>query len=166
MGSSQIRDRTHNACIGRRISNQNQNLNVTQSPAWSPNFVTRFPSTYSVLRSSRPASLTALRCPRGIPPPSQSYLPHPLQISASSNIASLGMSALRIPPPDLAGVPLVAQMIKNPPAMWETWIQPLGWEDPLEKDMATHSSILAWRIPWTEEPGRLQSMGSQRVRHD
>ena len=61
---------------------------------------------------------------------------------------------------------LVAQTIKNPPAMWETWVQSLGWEDPLEKGMATHSSILAWRIPWTEGPGRLQSMGSQRVGHN
>ena len=60
---------------------------------------------------------------------------------------------------------LVAQMVKNPSAMQETWVQSLGWEDPLEEGMATHSSILAWRIPWTEEPGRLQSMGSQRVRH-
>ena len=50
---------------------------------------------------------------------------------------------------------LVAQLLKNPPAMWETWVRSLGWEDPLEKGMATHSSILAWRIPWTEEPGRL-----------
>jgi len=49
----------------------------------------------------------------------------------------------------------VAQMVKNPPAMWETWVRSLGWEDPLEEDMATHSSILAWRIPWTEEPGSL-----------
>ena len=57
-------------------------------------------------------------------------------------------------------------MVKNPPAMWETWIWSLDWEDPLEKEMATHSSILAQRIPWTEEPGGLQSMGSQRVRHD
>ena len=89
------------------------------------------------------------RCPRGIPPPPQSYLPLPLQISTRSNITSLGMSALMILPPDLAGVPLVAQMVKNPPAMWETWIQSLGWEDPLEKDMTTHSSILAWRTPWT-----------------
>ena len=48
----------------------------------------------------------------------------------------------------------------------ETWVQPLGWEDPLEKEIAIHSSILAWRIPWTEKPGRLQSVGSQRVRHD
>ena len=50
--------------------------------------------------------------------------------------------------------------------MWETWVQSLGWEDPLEKEMATHSSNLAWEIPWTEEPGALQSMGSQRVGHD
>ena len=57
-------------------------------------------------------------------------------------------------------------MVKNPPAMWETWVRSLGLEDPLEKEMATHSSILAWRIPWTEEPGRLQSRGSQRVGHD
>ena len=57
-------------------------------------------------------------------------------------------------------------MVKNPPAMWETWVQSLGCEDPLEKGMATHSSILTWRIPWTEEPGGLQSMGLQRVGHD
>ena len=50
-------------------------------------------------------------------------------------------------------------MAKNPPAMCETWVLFLGWEDPLEKEMATHSSILAWKIPWTEEPGRLESMG-------
>ena len=57
-------------------------------------------------------------------------------------------------------------MVKNPPAMWETQVQSLGKEDPLEKGMATHSSILAWRIPWTEEPGGLQSMGSRRAGHD
>ena len=61
---------------------------------------------------------------------------------------------------------LVAQWIKCLPAMRETRVQSLGWEDPLEKEMATHSSTLAWRIPWTEEPGRLQSTGSQRVRHE
>ena len=55
----------------------------------------------------------------------------------------------------------VAQTGKNLPAMWETWVRSLGWEDPLEKGMATHSSILAWRIPWTEEPGRPQFMESQ-----
>ena len=61
---------------------------------------------------------------------------------------------------------LVAQMVKSLPAVQETWVQSLGREDPLEKEMATHSRILAWRIPWTEEPGGLQSTGSQRVRHD
>ena len=60
----------------------------------------------------------------------------------------------------------VAQIVKILPAMQETRVQSLGWKDPLEKKMATHSSTLAWKIPWTEEPGRLQSMGSQRVRHD
>ena len=60
---------------------------------------------------------------------------------------------------------LQAQRVKCVPAMWETWVQSLGWEDPLEKEMAAHSNILAWRIPWTEEPGRLQSMGLQRVGH-
>ena len=60
----------------------------------------------------------------------------------------------------------MAQRLKRLPAMQETWVQSLGQEDPLEKEMATHSSILAWRIPWTEEPGGLQPMGSQRVGHD
>ena len=57
----------------------------------------------------------------------------------------------------------MAQTVKNLPAMSEMWVRSPGWEDPLEKEMATHSSILVWRILWTEEPGRLQSMGSQRV---
>ena len=60
----------------------------------------------------------------------------------------------------------MAQTVKNPPAMRETWLQSLGWEDPLEEGIAAHSSILAWRIPWAEELGGLQSMGLQRVRHD
>ena len=60
----------------------------------------------------------------------------------------------------------MAQTVKHLPAVQETWVRYLGWEDPLEKEMATHSSTLAWKIPWTEEPGRLLSMGSQRVRHD
>ena len=60
----------------------------------------------------------------------------------------------------------VAQMVKCLPTMWETWVWSLGWEDLLEKEMATHSSILAWKIPWMEERGRLQSMGLQRVGHD
>ena len=62
--------------------------------------------------------------------------------------------------------PLVAQMVKRLPAKQETRIQSLGREDPQEKEMANHSSTLAWKIPWTEEPGRPQSMGSQRVRHE
>ena len=61
---------------------------------------------------------------------------------------------------------LAAQMVKRLPAMWETWVQFLGQEDPLEKGKATPSSTLAWRIPWTEESGGLQSMGSKRVGHD
>ena len=60
----------------------------------------------------------------------------------------------------------MAQRLKHLPAMWETWVRSLGQEDSLEKEMAIYSSILAWRIPWTEEPGGLQFMGSQRVRHD
>ena len=64
------------------------------------------------------------------------------------------------------GASLMAQTVKNLPAMWETWVRSLGWEDPLEEGMATPSSILAWRIPRTEEPGGLQSMGLQRVEHD
>ena len=57
----------------------------------------------------------------------------------------------------------MAQTVKRLPAMWETWVQSRGWEDPPEKEMAAHSGVLAWQIPRTEEPGRLQSMGSQRV---
>ena len=60
----------------------------------------------------------------------------------------------------------MAQMVKHLPTMWETWAASLGWEDPLEKEMAMHSSTLAWKISWVEEPGRLQSMGSQIVGHD
>ena len=76
-------------------------------------------------------------------------------------------SSLRIPDPYfLLEDSLVAQTIKDLPAVQETLVQSLVWKDPLEKSMATHSSILAWRIPWTEGPGGQQSMGSQRVRHD
>ena len=60
----------------------------------------------------------------------------------------------------------MAQLIENLPEMWETWVRSLGWEDPLEKGITTHSSIHDWRIPWTEEPGELQFMGSERVGHD
>ena len=68
--------------------------------------------------------------------------------------------------PLLPGASLVAQRLKHLPAMRETWVESPGQEDPLEKEMATHSSILAWRTPWTEEPGGLQSTGLQRVRHN
>ena len=61
---------------------------------------------------------------------------------------------------------LVTQTVKSSPAMWETWVRSLGWEDPLEEEMATYSSILTWKIPWTEGLSRLQSTGLQRVRHD
>ena len=61
---------------------------------------------------------------------------------------------------------LVAQTVKNVPAVQETRVQSLNWEDPLEKEMATHSNVFAWRILWTDDPGGLQSMGSKRVRHD
>ena len=66
----------------------------------------------------------------------------------------------------MSGTSLVGQMVKHLPTMWETGVQSLGGEDLLEKEMATHSSILAWKIPWMEEPGGLQSMGSQRAGHD
>ena len=66
----------------------------------------------------------------------------------------------------IKGAFLVIQTVKNPPAMQEIGVRSLGWEDPLEKGMATHSSILGWRIPWTAKPGGLQSMGSQTVRQD
>ena len=61
---------------------------------------------------------------------------------------------------------LVAQTVKRLSTIWETWVRSLGWEDPLEKEMAIHSRTIAWKIPWTEEPGRLQPMGSQRVGHN
>ena len=61
---------------------------------------------------------------------------------------------------------LVAQLVKRLSTMPETWVRSLGWEDPPEKEMAAHSSTIAWKIPWSEEPGRLQSMGSQKIRRD
>ena len=67
---------------------------------------------------------------------------------------------------DLSMSSPVAQMVNHLPAMRDTWVRSLGWEDPLEKEIGTHSSTLAWKIPWTEEPCRLQSMGSQRVGYD
>ena len=66
----------------------------------------------------------------------------------------------------LFGASLVAQMVKNLPAVQETWVQALGQEDPLEKEMAPHSSNISWKIPWKQEPGRLQTMGLQRLGHN
>ena len=74
-------------------------------------------------------------------------------------------SSKKGPPLFSSGASLVAQRLKRLPGMRETQVRSLGWEDPLEKEMAAHSSTLAWKTPWMEEPGRLQSMGSQRVRH-
>ena len=82
-------------------------------------------------------------------------------IPLPDNLRLLGWFLLIIP----KRASLVAQLVKNLPAVQETWVRSLGWEDPLEKEMANHSSILAWKISWTEEPERLQSMGSQRVGH-
>ena len=78
----------------------------------------------------------------------------------------VGRSPWRSKPLQYSWASLVTQLIKNLPAVWETWVLSVGWEDPLEKGMATYSSILAWKIPWAEEPGRLQAMGSQRVGHN
>ena len=83
-------------------------------------------------------------------------------------LSSISNTGLLSSPSEVIGTraSLGAHTVKNLPAMQETQVRPLGWEDPLEKGMATHSSMLAWRISWTEEPGGLQSMGSQRVGHN
>ena len=78
----------------------------------------------------------------------------------------LGKGLQRLKSIPLLQASLVAQMVKSLPGMQETWVQSLGWEDPLEKGMATHSSMFAWRILWTEEPGGLQSIGVQRAGHN
>ena len=85
---------------------------------------------------------------------------HGVAESATPESVALSLSLIG------ARASLVAQTVKNLPVIWETRVLSQGWEDPLKKGMATHSSILAWRIPWTEEPGRLQSTGSQGVGHD
>ena len=82
------------------------------------------------------------------------FIPYPVSISSYFPLGD---------PFQYSWASLVTQLVKNPPAMRETWVRSLSWEDTLEKGTATHSSILAWRIPWTEESGRLQSMGSQSV---
>ena len=95
--------------------------------------------------------------------PSATTSPH--GISNSSKLSSTGTLTL-LSSFIITNLCEVAQMVKNPPAMRETWVLSLDWEDPLEKGIATYSSILAWRTTWTEEPGGLQSMESQRVGHD
>ena len=92
-------------------------------------------------------------------------LPHPPACSIMERKMSNNMWSIILRLSSI-GVSLVAQMVKNLPKMQKTQVQFLNWEDALGKGMATHSSILAWRIPWTEEPGRLQSVGLQRVGHD
>ena len=88
-----------------------------------------------------------------------------ISLMISDTIFSHGLDFLNLIT-NVRGASLVAQTVKHLPTMWETGVQSLGWEDFLEKEMATHSSTLAWKIPLMEEPGRLQSMGSQRVEHD
>ena len=85
-----------------------------------------------------------------------------LQANDVNNLAICLFAVMYI----LFGASLVAQMVKHLPTLWETWVQSLGREDLLEKEMATHSSILAWKIPWMEESGRLRTMVLQRVGHD
>ena len=89
-------------------------------------------------------------------------LPGPLRLKAKD----LNTVAHREINTSFCWTSLVAQTVKRLSTMQETWVRSLGWEDPLEKEMAIHSSTIAWKIPWTEEPGRLQPMGSQRVGHD
>ena len=100
-----------------------------------------------------------------LPPIPSSISLFPMKLFAWGG-QSTGVSALASFLPMILRTSLVAQMVKRLPTMWETQVQSLGWEDPLEKEMATHSSTLAWKIPWTEERGRVQPMGSQRVGHD
>ena len=108
----------------------------------------------------------------GLPFPSSEDLPNPGLLYSRQIICVAGQTPKRffVQAPKKScniqsGLP-GGSVVNNPPAMQETWVQSLGWEDPLEKEMATHSSILAWKIPWTEEPGGLQSMGLHRVGHD
>ena len=93
----------------------------------------------------------------------QEHLPCPWTSVFLVFTFGLGLTALA---PLILGASLVAHTVKNLPATQETWVQSLDGEDPLEEEMATHSNILAWKIAWTEEPGGLQSIKSQRVRHD
>ena len=88
------------------------------------------------------------------------------KVSEQSNIMKQLQISSTLRGPGSIRTSLVAQMVKRLSTMWETLVRALGWEDPLEKGLAIHSRTIAWKIPWTEEPGRLQSLGSQRVGHD
>ena len=106
--------------------------------------------------------------------PSNLYVVLPLILKKQVQLLTLQIRKLRFSKVKLfahdynisGGASLVTQMVKNLYAVWETQVQSLGWEDPLEKGMTTHSNVLAWRITWTEEPGELEHMGSQKVLHD
>ena len=110
-------------------------------------------------------------CPQSFPasetfPVSQLFVSDDQNTRVSASASALPMNIQGWFPLRKCSLLQMAQMVKNLPEMRETWVGSLGWEDPLEEGMATYSSILAWRIPWTEEPGGLQSIGSQRVRHN
>ena len=136
---------------------------ITPGPSSGRPSLTSSPSLPSSSYSFLPLASKA-----GYPPVMENLLrnlnlPNPPQPSCSTFNTSRRNDP-SFPPKTWAS--LVARMVKHLPAMRETWVRFLGQEDPLEKEMAIHSSTLAWKIPWTEEPDRLQSMGSQRVRHD
>ena len=128
-------------------------------------------ATYPVPGSCHPGSTQGATLPLAL---SLDCWPHILQSGQDLSLEREGSNSVGrvVAPPKLYlhfssfWIFSVAQMVKNLPAMKETRVQSLGQKDPLEKGMAIHSSVLAWRIPWTEDPGRPQSMGSQRVRHD
>ena len=130
----------------------------------SPEAFTQFPQKSTATQKSTSTQLTA-----GLVPPPSLALTQGISwfgfIYISSHLKSSHPSFSKYSL-STYHYSLVAQTVKNPPAMQETWVQSLGQEDSPEEGMATHSSILAWRIPWTEEPDRLQSMGSQRVGHN
>ena len=135
------------------LNNQGDNIQpwYTPFPIWNQSVV-----PYPVLTV---ASWPLTIWPRG---PSRDYYPREIKTMSSQRLVRGQICSCFI----LTRTSLVTQMIKNLPAIQETWVQSLCWEDPLEKEMATDSSTLVWKIPWTEEPGKLQSTGSQRIGHN
>ena len=130
----------------------------------SPEAFIQFPQKSTSTQKSRSTQLTAGL----VPPPSLALTQgvswfHFISISSHHKSSHPSFSKYSL---STYHYSLVTQMVKNPPTMQETWVQSLGQEDPLQEGMVTHPCILAWRIPWTEEPGGLQFMGSQRVEHD